>query len=287
MVVQMSSYASVTDHSTLPSNPAPTPVAGASYCGAAQNFAQLCVAYGLVHTRYIQQGYANENETGMRYSLWNLIPQATTFVVEESSNIQGTLTIVIDSACGLPAEKEFPREFTNLRARGSFIAEATMFAAASGDVRSLDVSSRLMTMAVRWCLEAGIDDLCMTINPRHAGFYERVLGFERLGVVESMGHVEGHPGILLRCNLSNALEAGGAPEGRASRLLAAARMEGKISFNRTRLTEVEVAVLLDGNPGIYFDAAPEQRAVLERLYPLACKYIRVGYDCLEMPSNRG
>ncbi len=255
-----------------------------NYCGPARDFSELCRAYALVQKRYIDRGYAQDNNSGMRYSVWNLIPNSTTFVIAHDTHILGTLTIVIDSRCGLPASKEFDEEFETLRRQSRFVAEATMFACEGDGSAAMSVSLKLMALAARWCIEAGIDDLCLVVTKTHARFYEKALGCERLGGSKSVGHVQGTEGVFLRCDVSGALENKTGLTSRAETLLGAALENGKLSFNRSGLNEVETSLLLDADPGIYFDATPEQREAIERHYPLACISLRASYPLGDVTS---
>lgn len=248
------------------------------YVGPVRNFEQLCRAFALVQRRYVERGYAKENDTGMRYSAWNVLPHSTTFVVADGLRILGTLTVVLDSTCGLPLGIGFDEECRQLRENGRRIAEASMFACEDESSHTRDVSSKLMALACRWCIETGVDDLCLVVNPRHVGFYERVLGFERLGIVKPMDHVEGAAGVFLRFDLSKAVHQAADLPARASVLVRAASTHGKLAFSRYELKEVEVSVLLDGSPEIFFGANEAQRELLERHFPLACLSVRATYS---------
>lgn len=255
------------------------------YRGPARDFEQLCRAFALVHDRYLQLGYMEQHESGMRYSLLNLLPQSTTFVVEDEAGVAGTLSVVIDSQAGLPGSNEFGEQFSELRTQGRIVAEATMFACREESAKNLDVSLQLMAIAFSWCLETGVDDLCMIVNPRHVGFYEKVLGFERLGDEHPMGHVEGHAGIMLRCNVTAILKGEGLVTRQAARLLKSAETLGSLSFNRFQLLEPEVSVLLDFCPEILVQGERIHREMVEYCFPLACAAVveRYGY----VPSMDG
>jgi len=248
-----------------------------AYRGPARDFEQLCRAFALVHDRYLQLGYMEQHESGMRYSLLNLLPQSTTFVVEESTRISGTLSVVVDSPAGLPGSKEFGGEFDKLRGQGKLIAEATMFACREESAKNFDVSLQLMTVAFKWCIEIGIDELCMIVNPRHVGFYEKVLGFRRMGDVQPMGHVEGNAGIMLCCDVSGILKGEANVTKQGARLLKATETLDILAFHRFQLLEPEVSVLLDFCPELFLNDESSQREMLEHCYPLACASVRENF----------
>jgi hypothetical protein len=216
----------------------------------------------------------------MRYGVWNLLPHAVTFVVERGNRLLGTLTVVTDSPSGLPSSAQYGDEYAMLRREGR-IAEVTMFACdPSAGRESLTLPGRLMSLAHRWSLAAGIEDLCFIVNPAHAGFYERVLGCERLGIPKQISHAEGAPGMLLHFPITpNASRCTtGSPETASYRNRAHETQQQ--SCRRLELQEVEAAVLLDTRPDLYFDSSALQRQLLERLYPRACALLRASYGPL-------
>jgi len=248
-----------------------------TYRGPARDFAQLCRAFALVHDRYLELGYMAQHESGMRYSLLNFLPQATTFVVEEGAKVLGTLTVVIDSSAGLPGSAAYEDEFNLRRAEGRILAEATMFSCVADKQKQAHVSLQLMALAFSWCAEVGVDDLCLIVAPKHAGFYEKILGFERLGRERPVKHVEGNAGILLLCNVAAVLSGEGQITRQGARLLLAAQELGTLAFNRINLRDVEVATLLDFCPELLLNADPVQREAVERHYPLACAHVENSY----------
>lgn len=258
-----------------PVTPDSTPIG--SYRGAARTFAQLCRAFALVHDRYLEQGYMRQHESGMRYSLLNLLPQTTTFVVEEQSKLLGTLSVVIDSPAGLPASDDFAQEIAERRKLGRVIAEATMFSCLPDPKFQTQVSLQLMSLAFAWCVEIGIDDLCLAVSPKHAPFYEKVLGFERLGRERAVNHVEGNAGIFLLCNIAAVLDGEGQITRQGARLLLASKEHGPLAFNRLSLLEVEVATLLDFCPELLLQGEPARREAVERCYPTACAVVEENY----------
>ena len=262
-----------THASTVPVDP----IHVGTYCGPARDFAQLCRAFALVHDRYLELGYMTQHESGMRYSLLNFLPQATTFVVEEGSKVLGTLTVVIDSPAGLPGEEVYSEEFEQRRAERRIVAEATMFSCGADKQTQASVSLQLMALAFSWCAETGVDDLCLIVAPKHVGFYEKILGFERLGKERPVKHVEGNAGILLLCNVAAVLSGEGQITRQGARLLLASQDLGTLAFNRINLLDVEVATLLDFCPELLTHADPAQREAVERYYPLACASIEENY----------
>ncbi len=253
------------------------PAAPVNYHGPARNLAQLCRAFALVHKRYVEFGYMEEQESGMRYSLLNLLPQATTFVVEDGPNVLGTLTVVVDSKAGMPAESEFGPDFDGLRQEGRILAEATMFACDETIANKTTVSMQLMALAYHWCVEIGVDDLCLIVNPKHVGFYEKTLGFERLGTEKAMPHVEGNAGILLRCNIEAIVAGYGKITSHGQRLLNATQVNGTLTFHRFTMLDVEVSVLLDASPETFFKAPEAQRSTLEQYFALPCALLKAAW----------
>ena len=109
----------------------------------------------------------------------------TTFAAELNSEVIGTVTLAIDSAEGLAIDRTFAAEMEDIRRRetGHF-CELTKLAF-EGSVRSKDVLAGLFHIAFIYGTHISkCTDLFIEVHPRHAGFYQAMLGFERLGVAK-------------------------------------------------------------------------------------------------------
>jgi hypothetical protein len=115
----------------------------------------------------------------------------------------GTLTIAFDSPAGMLAEAQYAGELANLRQRGANLCEFTKFAVARS-VKSLRVLAALFCVAFIYArLLRGCTDLIIEVIPKHAEFYEKMLGFKKLGA-ETINPRVRYPVVLLWLDLEYA-----------------------------------------------------------------------------------
>jgi len=129
----------------------------------------------LIDRMYAWRGYD-------RSSLGNENPQRVTLIAYGMDNRAiGTITVGMDSSDGLLADENYHAEVDSLRARGRRVCEFNALAIDSS-VKSKRVVSSLFHIAMLypWGL-FGYTDAVIEVTPRHAKFYERMLGFTPLG----------------------------------------------------------------------------------------------------------
>jgi len=167
---------------------------------------ELESACRLVHDNYIKKGYMTRQESGLRLTLRNALPETTTFIGKRNHSVVFTLTVFQDSSLGLPMDAIYKSKVDGLRAKGRKVAEVGSLAMHSsipkGDQTVLMLGNKLMHTYCRDYL--GVDDLVITINPRHQWFYEHVLLFDRIGDLRAYDYVRKAPALAYRLDLGNA-----------------------------------------------------------------------------------
>jgi len=157
-------------------------------------------AYRLVYSLYLEKEYARPHPSGMWLSSFDAQPETATLLVEKRDGVAvGALTVVFDSPAGLPADHLYRSELDALRATGRRLAEVTSLGVADEAQAGSRVLVRLFNFA--YFVARGIrgaTDFVVTVNPRHAGFYERLMLFREAGPERSYGKVGGAPALLLR-----------------------------------------------------------------------------------------
>ena len=190
------------------------------------------------------------------------------FRATAAAAVVGTVTLIADSVLGLPMDSLYAGELRPLRASGRRVAEVSALAVAPGTPMTALV--RLMSRLVLYAEAlARVDDLCVTVHPRHARFYER-LGFARMGTVKPYAAVNGAPAVAFRLDLTSALAA------RASRAACARRfvVDAARAAILTRLTEEQPRAVLTPAEFVRFfvgqralaDASSRVRAVLQSFH---------------------
>ncbi|MCC6531800.1 MAG: long-chain N-acyl amino acid synthase [Burkholderiales bacterium] len=126
----------------------------------------------------------------------------------------GTLTVNLDAALGLHAEDLYPDEVDRYRTQGARLCEFTRLAL---DVEACSKQALACLFHVGFVFAYRIyraSDLLIEVNPRHAPFYRRILGFELIGGEKLCRRVRA-PAVLLHKRLSQCAEeiqrSGGLP----------------------------------------------------------------------------
>ncbi len=132
------------------------------------------VASNLLCQRYAWRGYGSSHS----------IPAGehhTTFAAEMNGRVVATVTLTLDSPDGLAIDRTFEHEANQARRSGARLCELTKLAV-DPTLRSKEVLAALFHLAfIHGTSRSDCTDLLIEVHPRHAGFYEVMLGFERVG----------------------------------------------------------------------------------------------------------
>jgi hypothetical protein len=180
---------------------------------------ELEEAYRLVWSNYVEVGLQEDDQAGIRFTKYHLLPQTKVFVARlhntiageegaaavKAGAIVGTVTVVSDTSMGLPMEEFCANEIAQLRNQGRRPAEVIGFAL-HPDFSSYKVFLPLFKLLFQYALYTGVTDLCCSVTERHIRFYRKLLQFDPMGelVSYSAAHklkVQGH-----RLNLDKAAD---------------------------------------------------------------------------------
>lgn len=129
--------------------------------------------------------------------------ERVTLVASEHDTAVGTITIGFDTPQGLLVDELFAAETRALRAQGDRVCEFTKLAM-DAVVRSRRVLASLFHVAYIYSHRVmGVDHLLIEVNPRHAGYYRRMLGFEIIGPQRLNQRVNA-PAVLLSLDFRHA-----------------------------------------------------------------------------------
>ena len=135
-------------------------------------------AHILLNRRYSWRGYGSNHIIAAS-------PSHTTFTASAQDEVMGTITLVTDSAKGLAADALYKSEIDEIRARpGASVCELTKFAFDAMTSSPAILASLFHLIFIYGHREYGCTDLFIEVTPRHARFYEMMLGFKRLGDVK-------------------------------------------------------------------------------------------------------
>ena len=144
----------------------------------------------LIKKMYAWRGYDTSG-------IFNDTPNRITLMADFKGRIIGTLTLGFDSSTGLLVDQLYKDEIDRLRQAQCFVCEFTKLAV-DQDSHSTRVLAALFHLAFIYAHKIhGATDLVIEVNPRHAVFYNRMLGFTPLGEERLCPRVNA-PAILLR-----------------------------------------------------------------------------------------
>lgn len=128
------------------------------------------------------------------------IPNRVTLVAALHQHVVGTLTLCFDSTVGLPADEIFKDKLDQLRNNDCRLCEPSRFAV-DHNINSKRVLAALFHIAYIHAKNIfGQTDFVIEVNPRHVGFYQKMLGFTVFCEERTCRRV-GAPAVLLRLNL--------------------------------------------------------------------------------------
>ena len=150
----------------------------------------------LVKEMYSRKGYSTDGIVS--------IPRrenTITLDAHDSEKIMGTLTVRLDTReNGLLADTLYADEINEFRAQGRRVCEVSKLAV---DPRfgSKELMASLFQLAYLYAYVVNrVSDAFIEVNPRHAGFYKRMLGFQEIGVLRTCPRVNA-PAVLLHVEL--------------------------------------------------------------------------------------
>ncbi len=152
----------------------------------------------LIQKMYLRRGYHSP--------ALNQHPYRITVLVSQDERIVGTTTLGLDSEDGLLADETYKAEIEQLRREGRHPCELTKLAIDDENVDSKHIVAVLFHLCKIYGGEIHhATDFLIEINPRHALFYRRFLGFQQFGPQRNCSRVNA-PAVLLRLTMEYADE---------------------------------------------------------------------------------
>jgi len=132
----------------------------------------------LLNRMYSWRGYGDHHDIVKS-------PCHSTFTASSDEGMLGTITLAVDSANGLAADKLFKDVIDEFRARpGTSVCELTKFAFETTKPSKPMLASLFHLIFIFGQHAYGCTDLFIEVNPRHVRFYEHMLGFKRIGALK-------------------------------------------------------------------------------------------------------
>jgi hypothetical protein len=150
----------------------------------------------LLNRMYSWRGY------GAEHQLPNA-PNCVTFTATSQEDVIGTLTLTVDSPAGLALDKTFKEEMESFRrAPGAKLCELTKFAFDTSSPAKPRLAALFHIIFIYGSMHYDCTDLFIEVNPRHARFYEAMLGFTRVGAAKTNEAVNA-PAQLMWLNVAD------------------------------------------------------------------------------------
>lgn len=176
-----------------------------------QTLLDLKECYSIVYQSYLARGYCSPSPSQMYYHYFSFLPESRTFVLKDKEKLLGTISIVVDSPCGLPMDNLFPREVHRLRAEGRKLAEVSLLSMAHHDKKEKIFSLtnfdkqlrlfRLFKIVYEYARHiAGVTDLVIGVHPKHATLYQYLM-FNTLGSPKSYPEARGNPALPMHLDI--------------------------------------------------------------------------------------
>jgi hypothetical protein len=156
---------------------------------------EIDAANRLVFGNYVAAGFWENDEGRLRANKFLHTPARHVFVVLENERLVGTMSIIIDSATGLPSDAAQPAALQKLRAKGGALAEVSAFAMDRSNVLHRKLVFFLISYMFQYSFYyAGVHTLVASCVSAHADFYESTLCFSKISdpTYYAYTHVVGH-----------------------------------------------------------------------------------------------
>ena len=167
---------------------------------------ELESCFKLLHDAYVKAGFMKPDPSGMRATIYHALPTTTTLLAKYNERTVGTISLIRDSSLGFPMQKIF--NIKHIRAAGGNIAEVSALAVHR---RFQATGGMILFPLMKFMYEYSTKlfdtrHLVIAVNPRHIGFYESLLFFQRLkqNPVEHYDFVNGAPAVGAHVDLKAA-----------------------------------------------------------------------------------
>jgi hypothetical protein len=172
-------------------------------CRIAGNRKDRVAAFKLVHHRYVQAELIRPNPFGLRVTPYHFLPTTNVFVAVAGSRTICTVTLIGDGEYGLPMESIYPQEILERRRQNLYIGEVSCLAFEPMSMNQfLLVFMRLTRLMAQHARAYGMDQFVIAVHPRHARFYQRMMGFDQIGPLKTYPSVQNAPAVACCLNFA-------------------------------------------------------------------------------------
>jgi len=150
----------------------------------AESDSEIEAANNLVFRNYVAAGYWDDDIKNLTRNKWLHSPFREIFVATYDDHVVGTVSLIRESADGLPSDCFQPDWLHTLRCFGSRLAEVSALAIDKDQIGLKNVSLFLMKYYMQYAFYyTDVDRLIKACQPKHADFYADILRFQKVGKV--------------------------------------------------------------------------------------------------------
>ncbi|MBL4869272.1 MAG: hypothetical protein JKY67_23155 [Pseudomonadales bacterium] len=164
--------------------------------------------YQLSQKVYGQCGYSSQDRNKLFVNSDDARPDTITFLAEdENGNSVASISVVSNVHGDIPCQKIFKDELSELNNQNKKMVEITRLVVDESYRNSRNLIKNLMNFVyIHAYKNLASDHMLIEVNPRHVGYYKRLLCFEVIGDSKPCGRVQGAPAVLLKLDLGKAEE---------------------------------------------------------------------------------
>lgn len=241
----------------------------------AQSQEDLLQAYGLIYQEYRLRGYCAEHPSKLHYNFYCMTAESATFVLANCKKVVGTISLFVDSDCGLPIDSIFADQLALYRRPSRKLAEVGLLAVDHSvfgrksfsltDRSKLAACLYLFKIMFDYAQSIGVTDLFIALHPRHRDLYT-YLTFEAIKAVPSYPGACGQPAILMHMEIARTY-AVAPPHLSISRYFLCEKLAPELYTNRLAWTPDLVREFLKVKKDLWSTMTSSERDYFRSLYP--------------------
>ena len=160
--------------------------------------------FNLGYRVYLEKGYVKENTNQWLVLDYDAKPETLILMVKDkNNNIAGSVTLVFKNKSSLPAEKIYKEEINLLAVNGKKLVEISRLVIDPNYRNSKEIILLLFNYLSIYAHHIkSYDSLMIQVNPRHVGYYEKLLNFQEIGQEKMCPSVQNAPAILMELPLA-------------------------------------------------------------------------------------
>ena len=160
-------------------------------------------AFQLAYEVYLAKGYISENARKMLVSPSDSLSDTCVININDGKDIVASITLNFQDHCRLPCQELYPNEIAPLIEQRKRLVEITRLVIKENHRHSNYLLAQLFQATYIYAFQIkNITELVIEVNPRHVGFYQKLLGFSILGGEKSCERVNNAPALLLHLDLN-------------------------------------------------------------------------------------